>query len=187
MALDYTDGCVNFRDVGAFVNLILEEDRLPEGRLFRGGSTDYVLDAIEIGSPSTIFNLRNGHDPNTFDADYARFPMSNKVEKYDTSQPEVRTWLNQIIGELENTELRYPLLIHCLSGKDRTGIVVAAILLVLGIDRAVIREEYLLSDGEVQASWINLAMDGMGEMADYFGRVNLEKVRRNLLGKTDGP
>ena len=183
MALDYTDGCVNFRDVGAFVNLILEEDRLPEGKLYRGGSTDYVLDANEIGSPGTIFNLRNGHDPNILDADYVHFPMSNKVEKYDTAQLEVRTWLNQIIGELENPELRYPLLIHCLSGKDRTGIVVAAILLVLGIGRAVIREEYLLSDGEVQASWIDLALDGMGEVEEYFGRVDLEKVCRNLLGK----
>lgn len=184
MALDYTDGCVNFRDVGAFVNLILGEDRLPEGRLYRGGSTDYVFDATDIGSPGTIFNLRNGHDPNTFNADYAHFPMFNKVEKYDTAQPEVRTWLNQILCELENPEVKYPLLIHCLSGKDRTGIVVAAILLVLGIDRPVIQEEYLLSDGEVQRNWVELALDGMGDVEEYFGQVDLEKVRRNVLGKT---
>ena len=49
-------------------------------------------------------------------------------------------------GVFEKPLKRYPLFIHCLSGKDRTGSVVAAILLVLGIGRDVIREEYLLSD-----------------------------------------
>ena len=184
MALDYTSGCVNFRDVGAFVNLILGENLLPEERIYRGGSTDYITHKAEIGKPGTIFNLRNGHDPNIFDADYIHFPMSNKIEKYNTAQPEVRTWLNQIISELEDPNLRYPLLIHCLSGKDRTGIVVASILLVLGIDKAVIREEYLLSDGEVRAEWIDTALDGIRKMEDYFKRVDLMEVRRNLLGKT---
>ena len=57
--------------------------------------------------------------------------MSNKIEKYDTRRKEVRRWLNQIVKEIENLDLKYPILIHCLSGKDRTGIVVAAVLLIL--------------------------------------------------------
>lgn len=182
MGLDYTQGCVNFRDVGAFVNLILEKEVLPEKKLYRGGSIDYIKDLEDIGTPKTIINLRNGSDPDTFSLAYFHFPMANKYEKYDTCQKEVRYWLNEIVQVLENPNLEYPILIHCLSGKDRTGIVVAAILLILGIDKEVIIEEYLLSDGEVSRERIQLAMEGMKNVETYFNRVDIDKVRDNLFG-----
>ncbi len=59
MGLDYTDGCVNFRDVGEFLNLITETTKFREGILQRGGSIDYVNDLSEIGNAKSIFNLRN--------------------------------------------------------------------------------------------------------------------------------
>ncbi|MEM9528717.1 MAG: tyrosine-protein phosphatase, partial [Bacteroidota bacterium] len=149
MGLDYSEGCVNFRDLGEFVNLIIGEEVLPEKKIYRGGSIDYVKDVQEIGNPKSIFNLRNGPDPNSLNLVQLHFPMANKIEKYDTSQKEVRKWLNEIIKEFENPDLAFPVLIHCLSGKDRTGIVVAALLLILGVKKEVIVEEYLLSDGEV--------------------------------------
>lgn len=37
MTLDYSTGSVNFRDVGACVNRIMQSDVMLEGRLFRGG------------------------------------------------------------------------------------------------------------------------------------------------------
>lgn len=40
MGLDYTEGCVNFRDFGGYVNLIAGQNLLPEGKLYRGGSID---------------------------------------------------------------------------------------------------------------------------------------------------
>lgn len=181
MGLDYTEGCVNFRDVGEFINLILEEKKLPQGRIYRGGSIDYVKELTEINTPKSIINLRNRPDFGVFEAEYFHFPMTNKLEKYDTSQKEVRKWLNQILRAFENPQLEYPVLIHCLSGKDRTGIVVVALLLLLGIGKEAIRQEYLLSEGEVREDWINLALEGMGDVEEYFNRVDLEKVRKNLL------
>jgi len=181
MGLDYTDGCVNFRDVGGYVNLILGKETLPESKLFRGGSIDYVEDLNEIGQAQSIINLRNGQDYKAFEVDYFHFPMSNKVEKYDTSQKEVRKWLNEILKVFEDNTLRFPVLIHCLSGKDRTGIVVAAILLILGIDQSTIQEEYLLSQGEVKPELIQWSLDGMQNLDHYFNRVDLNKIRENIL------
>ena len=183
MSLDYTDGCVNFRDVGGYVNLILGEERLPEDHLYRGGSIDYVKEDSEIRFPKTIINLRNRPDYDGFDATYLHFPMDNKVEKYDTHLPEVRRWLNQILLELQNPDVRFPVLIHCLSGKDRTGIVVAAILMLLGIDENTIIEEYLLSEGEVDAEKISLSIDGMRDLKQYFNRIDLSRFREVVLGK----
>lgn len=182
MGLDYADGCVNFRDAGAYINLILEKELIPEGRIYRGGSIDYVKDHTGIQNVRSIISLRNAPDFEYFDVDYYHFPMSNKVEKYDTMQKEVRIWLNEILKIFEDENFKYPFLIHCLSGKDRTGIVVSALLLIMGIEEEVIEEEYLLSEGEVHLSLIRQAMDGMSDICGYFNRVDLTKVRANLFG-----
>ena len=180
MGLDYTDGCVNFRDLGAFLNLIAEREVLPEQIIYRGGSIDYVKEWEEIGHAQSVISLRNGPDPQAFDADYYHFPMANKVEKYDTSQKVVRRWLNEVLQPFENPDLRYPVLVHCLSGKDRTGIVIAALQLIMGVDRELIIEEYLLSDGDVKTEWITMAMDGIGSPEAYFDRVDVSVIRQNL-------
>ena len=102
MGLDYTDGCVNYRDVGEFINLIYNKKYLAKGIITRGGSIDFVKNLNEIGNAKSIINLRNRADFNSFDVDYYHFPMSNKIEKYDTSQVEVKKWLNKIIRLFEN-------------------------------------------------------------------------------------
>lgn len=181
MGLDYADGCVNFRDVGAFIHLISEKKILPEDRIFRGGSIDYVKEHREINDVQSIMNLRNSPDADDFDSTYFHFPMSNKIEKYDTAQKEVRTWLNKIIRTFEDPSLPYPVLIHCLSGKDRTGIVIAALLRILGIDQEVIIEEYMLSDGDVDKDLILMSINGMGTIQDYFSGIDLIKVKENIL------
>ncbi len=102
MGLDYTNGCVNFRDFGAYINLILDQELLPEGKFYRGGSIDYVKEHHEIAGVQSVISLRNGPDYEAFDIDYYHFPMSNKIEKYDTTQKEVRKWLNLIMQVFEN-------------------------------------------------------------------------------------
>lgn len=181
MGLDYTDGCVNFRDIGGYVNLILGKELLPEGMLFRGGSIDYVECLYEIGNVRSIINLRNGSDSENFECIYFHFPMSNKFEKYDTSLKEVRVWLNSILSVFEDENFEFPVLIHCLSGKDRTGIVVAALLLILGVEVKVIEEEYLLSEGEVKKERIQQSIEGMSAIDSYFNRVDLDEIRNCIL------
>ena len=39
-----------------------------------------------------------------------------------------------------------PILIHCASGKDRTGVACMLILLALGVDREIVLEDYLLTN-----------------------------------------
>jgi protein-tyrosine phosphatase len=180
MGLDYSDGSVNFRDVGEFVNLIAGKDLMAERILLRGGKTDFVKEPEEILNPKTIVNLRKGHDIQTFGADYFHFPLDNKIEKYHTGQPDVKKWLNEIFKVFENENIKFPVFIHCLSGKDRTGIVVAILLKILGIPQEIILEEYLLSDGEVHKDLIETALDEIGDFERYFKRVDLNKIRKNF-------
>lgn len=175
MGLDYSKGCVNFRDVGECINLIAGHDLLPPRRILRGGKLEFVETAEQIGCPGRIINLRMGADPadNRFGADYWQFAISNDHEKYDTTDRQVRRWLNDVFGCLAYRVSRLPVLFHCTSGKDRTGVVVAALLTVLGVDREWVVQEYLWSEGEVERAWIEGALDGIGNPTVYFHRVDL--------------
>ncbi len=180
MPLDYTIGSVNFRDVGEFVNLIAGKKLMNEGVLFRGGKTDFCETANEIGNPKTIINLRKGEDKKSFKAKNLHFPISNDHEKYITTKYEVRMWLNDIFRTFENPALKHPVFVHCLSGKDRTGIVIGIILTLTGISREIIVEEYLLSDGDVNKEMFIGALNGLGDIDGFFDRVDLGKITQNL-------
>lgn len=183
MGLDYSQGCVNFRDVGECLHLLADREVIPHGRLLRGGKLGSVESAEQIGSPGTILNLRNGPDPEEkrFGADYRHFPISNDHEKYDTADPLVRRWLNAVFRCLANDVTRFPVLFHCTSGKDRTGVVVAVLLTVLGVPREWVVQEYLWSDGEVDRRWIEGALDSLGDPEKYFRGVDLTLVRANFI------
>ena len=63
MALDYTKGCVNFRDVGEWINEIAGYRILSPGRILRGGKLDFVRSPTEIGRPETIISVRSSFSP----------------------------------------------------------------------------------------------------------------------------
>lgn len=182
--LDYTDptAAVNFRDVGLFINLIAGRIVLPERRLLRGGTVKWLRDLTAIGHPRTIFCLQGSPDERHSPVSNHHFPIANDIEKYDTSRSEVRTWLRDIVRTVETGDIEFPLYVHCLSGRDRTGIVVAALLKICGAQDEHIVEEYRLSVGAESPEPIRLALTGMGDLASYFKGVDLSRVRAVLTG-----
>ncbi len=181
MEIEQAQGCMNFRDVGAAINQLAKEDLLPTGRLFRGGALDTIDSAAGIGNPATIINLRRVYDHDFFNADYFYFPITNDHRCYDVTKSEVRRWLTGIVSVFEARNLRNPILLHCKSGKDRTGTVTAALLRILGLPDALIVAEYLLSKGEIQEAWIRQTLDTLGDPEIYFAALDLAQVRRSIL------
>lgn len=184
--LDYTNPgqVVNFRDVGDFVNLITGKQLMPVNRLFRGGTIKYIADTGVIENPRTIICLQKGADPALEGIQNIHFSISNDYEKYETKDPHVRRWLRDIVKTIE-TGVHYPLYIHCLSGKDRTGVVVASLLKIVGLCEEDIIEEYSLSAGIEGLSHIQTALHGMKNVGTYFKGIDLGTVRASLLGETD--
>ena len=79
----------------------------------------------------------------------------------------------------ENHELPMPLFVHCLSGKDRTGIVIGIILMLLNIPLEIILKEFLLSVGDVRRDLFINAMEGIGIPTVYFRKLDVLKISDN--------
>jgi protein-tyrosine phosphatase len=67
------------------------------------------------------------------------------LDTLDHSQPEMAEALHAVIdrGAL-------PLLVHCTQGKDRTGLVVAVVLMILSVPIEAVDHDYMLSGGELK-------------------------------------
>ena len=165
----------NFREVCAGLEpsyALSREDfgscRLKEGMIYRGGDLDLVTDMKEVAMPKTVLNLRMRPDPEWIEASGVRmlhFPFRNTGinDTYETKKRENRMWLREVMVELGKlTEADFPLYIHCRSGKDRTGLLVALLLLLLDTPLPVVIEDYLCIEvGEVKREWIETALVGV--------------------------
>lgn len=181
MSLDYTAGCVNFRDVGEVVNLIADATLIPTRRLYRGGKVEFVRSLAQVGGARSMVNLRVSADPEFADVRQIHIPATDSQDKYETSRREVRRWLNAVMASLADPAVPLPVLVHCTSGKDRTGVVIAAFLTLVGVPRPIVVDEYLWSEGEVRPEWIAQAIDGLGDVSKYFDRVSIASLRRRFL------
>ncbi|WP_437734448.1 tyrosine-protein phosphatase [Sorangium sp. So ce1335] len=153
----------NYRDVGEALGLWFDVSPIPAGRLLRGGRFDSMTTASDLGSPGTILNLRRGPDPGHLAGiTHVHVAADDDVENYDTRQRRVRMWLGKALSVLATPDLAWPVYVHCTSGRDRTGVVIAAALLAIDVPRQVVAEEYMLSDGADPVA-IERAIDGVLE------------------------
>jgi len=67
------------------------------------------------------------------------------IRSVDSCTDELRR-VFEVLAEEEN----YPVLVHCTQGKDRTGLVVMLLLILLGIDKSVIHQDYMRSMEELK-------------------------------------
>ena len=150
----------NFRDIGY--------PPLAKGKLFRGcefsdlsnEDRDFCFQACNI---KTVIDLRSAEevkdkkDAEVPGVQIINIPLLEIEEMSETVQgqfpnvlaayrhavnPKKKPLWSKIFEVLRNNE-DGAILFHCTQGKDRTGIVVAIVLLALGVDKEIVLQDYL--------------------------------------------
>lgn len=98
------------------------------------------IDMGEMASMQQIFRLKNT-DHQSLDGAYKHMQnvYTNLINNSSTSRQFIKAL--RIIKQSKGATL-----IHCTAGKDRTGVLVAIILLILGIDQSLILDDYMHSN-----------------------------------------
>ena len=140
--------------------------KIAPGKLLRGGHIDFLDDPRIICNPRTVLNLRFEADRKKWEGygvRYIQLTAGKAFEKYNIETKEVRDWMVATIKTISFLRREsLPLFVHCRYGKDRTGIVVACILLLLGFPKYIIIMEYLQSvEGVVKQKWIEKILNEM--------------------------
>ncbi len=157
------EGAHNVRDLGGLVTADGREVR--RGRIFRSdypGFADVSEGAAvrDLGL-RTVVDLRRGAEASLecvswedHGVRYVRCPVSAGGESswraryasYLTHLPET---VVEAVRQVTTVET-HPVLFHCAAGKDRTGVVAALVLAVLGVDREVVVADYTLTGAALE-------------------------------------
>ncbi len=176
------DSCYNIRDMGGFATNLSGDTRFHAfiradnlARLSEEGK-----DTLTTYGVAAIIDLRSAYeleiDPPPFAqqstrSDYPRYintPFLNEdnkdaIKKLDLmkSLVEMYRWMldkfQENIGtamtQIANATGGGSILFHCHSGRDRTGIVAAFLLLLVGVEKQVVADDYALSNEYIQPTY----------------------------------
>ena len=202
-------GAVNFRDVGGYD--ARTGYAVATSRLFRSASLANVTtsDATLIYARGIrhIVDLRTDSERKDYGADspllnafatwrYIPIPYPTTTDTIVAYRQVLREsdpqWKE--VFELLADQSNLPLVYHCQAGRDRAGILTALILMLLGVTRETIIEDYLLSNTAygsvvVNQAWIEAVLDEVnskGGIDPFLESVGVNKsvhaaVRANLL------
>ena len=159
-------GCRNLRDVGGPVTRA--GTAIVRGRLFRSAAPSAATDLAGGLGIRRVIDLRASSEWVVGDnnqaspvCEHLQIPFLETIQsrwsspsdrtpqataaRYFEMLEEGRHSLLQIVGILGASDSR-PTLIHCVSGRDRTGIVIACVLELLGVPDEAIAQDYALSE-----------------------------------------
>ena len=163
--------CFNFRDLGGYSTA--DGRRTRWRRLFRSDHLAYLTardcqrmesdlgiatvldlrDQAGISERPTKLGVKNVNLPLLSDAALARMqPMIAEVSPRTFmrhTRDEATTAILAAIFSLLADESSYPLVFHCLGGKDRTGVVAALVLGVLGVADEDIARDYAMTEPNI--------------------------------------
>ena len=210
------EGGSNFRDLGGYRTA--DGQTVARGMLFRSGAMTALTDAdmayLDGFGIKTVVDLRSDEEiglyPNHWAAKhrievvtggYSFAAMMSGDESGERPEmgelyprllesigPQIKTYFDEALGE------GAPMVVNCSAGQDRTGIVSALMLLLLGVPEPTVIEDYLLSTDfrrpAVEQAGVDLAeaakTNAFAAMMLEYRKAMPHPDRPNPLVTTDG-
>jgi protein-tyrosine phosphatase len=168
------DACFNFRDLGGYETV--DGGRVKWGVVYRSGSLhrlggDELDRALELGI-NTVIDLRSGMEVASegvfgaaADVTFHHLPLEENIpaeppprdapepppgEMYAHVATQGRGAIAAVLGVIAEGDPA--IVFHCFAGKDRTGIVAALLLALLGVPDDAIVADYHLTDRSLAPS-----------------------------------
>ena len=144
----YIDGVSNTRDIGGLPTG--DGQRVVQGKVYRGANLDDItpegIKKIKELGIKTILDLReDNHTPKIEGINYIKIEGvtyfgTDMCVKNDSNKNIIKKEI-EVFANPSN----YPIYVHCVAGRDRTGTLIILLLSLLGVDRKNIIKEYELS------------------------------------------
>jgi protein-tyrosine phosphatase len=185
------EGAVNFRDLGGYATEDGQHTRWRQ--LFRadglGELSEADLDVLRQLGIRTVVDLRSGYEVEQSRFNVAAHPVAFHHFPFIDKLPDVDEWdrrpgllgtqykemldqaTPQIVGALEvlAADEARPAVFHCTAGKDRTGLLSAIVLSLLGVPEDTVVADYALSGEAMERLRAKLMIkypDGKDVIAD---------------------
>jgi protein-tyrosine phosphatase len=159
-------GLVNARDLGG---LPLQQGRVREGALIRSESLTRLdeggVEAMREAGVSRVLDLRRqgeSPDPHPFaddEATYVNLPVEDPADTKRHQGPMVDLYLAMVDARPDLFAAAVAaiadappgaVVVHCAGGKDRTGLVTAMALTLVGADKEVVAADYALTEERIE-------------------------------------
>lgn len=176
-------GVVNFRDAGGHVT---PYGAMITGRLYRSANLMNLGDphGLEPYGIATVVDLRTDQErvdhPTslstaitivdiTIDPGAWRNPDHGLPRLEQVYSEMIERCASPLTQAVETIARRadQPVLVHCTGGKDRTGVVIALVQAVLGVDDDVIISEYAQSEQHLLAAWLVAPPPNVADGVDW--------------------
>ncbi|WP_369373600.1 tyrosine-protein phosphatase [Promicromonospora sp. Populi] len=165
-------GCVNARDLGG-LPLTGGGAVLPRALVRADSPSNLTDDGVAAATAyglSRIIDLRRPDETGPYPSRLAGLPAHLHLPVQGPGDPEEGPWVHLYTGLLDRRPELFvravaavadapegPVLVHCAAGKDRTGLVVALALLLVGADLDAVADDYELTNERLAARYAALA------------------------------
>lgn len=164
--------------------------------------TQHIHTILDLRSPEEVQQNPYGHQIRQR-VNYIHLPLPIRDFRIDRPEYEGRTpyeimYLHYLLDCQDEiaqiftylaTEENYNIVLHCHAGKDRTGFIIALILLLLEVPPTLIIMDYLSSGSDAEPQSLQMLLDtieGLGGIQAYLESTGLlpdtlQRIRRILL------